>query len=234
MNQWNMWGGYTYELLHTCLMNILFLRQITNVCRQKPPRSEQANSIQRTKLMSLVDEHPVLITQKLTNDFTFADLGRLWNNVAGKLNVLGPKKDVKGWKRVCKYYKNNLWHKKCVQCKRYHSNSFVFTWQYLSDQKTRIKRKKSDVVLSAKKSGGGQKDVPDLEESEEKLIAAMGSNIVISGDEHVHEYGCRTNSPDTVSPRRSLSYECDGSTTFIITDVLICRVLRIAQIYPQC
>jgi len=59
----------------------------------------------------------------------------------------------------------------------------------LTDQKSRVKKKKSEITLSYRKTGGGTDEIPDLNGSDEKLLAAMGGRMVIEGDELVHEFG---------------------------------------------
>jgi hypothetical protein len=63
-------------------------------------RSPQANGLQRTRLLAIVDENPILITKQFSSEFTYKGYQAMWNEIAAQLNQLGPEKDVKGWQKV--------------------------------------------------------------------------------------------------------------------------------------
>jgi len=69
-------------------------------------KAPPTNAIQRSKLLQMVDENPVLITRKLTNQFTFEMFNNLWVQVKEELNRLSPCKEVKGWQKVPLFIRN--------------------------------------------------------------------------------------------------------------------------------
>lgn len=64
-------------------------------------RSVYVTAKQKKKLIELITEHPELISCKVTQDFSYRDSQRLWQNIANECNSIpGAKKNWRQWKKV--------------------------------------------------------------------------------------------------------------------------------------
>lgn len=80
---------------------------------------------------------------------------------------------------------------------------------YLTDQNTRVKKKKSALVSSNRKTGRGiDDDLPELEGDEEKLLSVIGGRIVVDGDKQIEQFGIPSQHLQVSSASSQSSTEC--------------------------
>ncbi|CAH1970762.1 unnamed protein product [Acanthoscelides obtectus] len=113
---------------------------------------KQISILQKTMLIDFLEDHPELVSQKQTNQYTSADARKLWVELSEKLNAIpGATKQWTEWRK---------------------------TW---TDMKTRAKRKKSENKKEASQTGGGPSSAESLNEIDDKVLEIMGGEILIEG-----------------------------------------------------
>lgn len=83
-------------------MNVIVIKLLKKMEGVKRTLKKQISSAQKVILIEFVEEHPELVSNKHTNQFTSANAQRLWQEVCVKLNSTpGAEKTWQEWRKVC-------------------------------------------------------------------------------------------------------------------------------------
>ncbi|CAG9765772.1 unnamed protein product [Ceutorhynchus assimilis] len=107
---------------------------------------------QKIVLIEFMEQNPVMVTQKQSNQFTNADISKLWQTVTLTLNSIpGATKTWKEWRK---------------------------TW---SDIKSRTKKRVHENRKEALKTGGGPNISEGVNTEDEKVLEIIGGDLLIEG-----------------------------------------------------
>lgn len=63
---------------------------------------KQMSQTQKKTLLEFMEENPQLVTQKISNQYTSADMNQKWAEITDRLNSIpGCNKSWKEWRKVC-------------------------------------------------------------------------------------------------------------------------------------